>query len=243
MKKKVLLADEDLKERKRLRKYIEWAGNCQIVAECDNCLDAMEVIRSSPIDLLFLDVEMPDMSGMDFLRSFSPRPDTILTSTYDTYALEGFSLDVLDYLLKPFTFKRFMMAMDKHTRSRPEPLKLCSPGDSRHDRDFIYVREKHRTIKVRLGEICFMEELNGSLTILTENQRIQATHSLDQIEKELPDGAFIRIHGKYLVAVTKIRAFSPQWVELDQTTLPIERKFRAQAFQRLHYSLDFWCAS
>lgn len=236
MKDHVLIVNHGIKWREQIRKHIELAGGFHIAAYCTNGLDAMEVIRNSRIDLLFLEVEMPGLTGIEFLRSFKPHPAVILTSACDQFALEAFSLDVLDYLLQPISFRRFMMALDKYDRSRPGSPGMPFSERGQDNHDFIYIHEKHRILKVFAGEICFIEEVRPDLIIQTEQQRIQSTDTLDEMEARLSDGPFIRIHSKYLVSANKIRAFSPYCVELDQATLPIEGKFRSQALRSLQYT-------
>jgi DNA-binding LytR/AlgR family response regulator len=235
MKTKCLIVDDEPLARELIRGHIQKLENFDIVAECENAMKAMETLRTHQVDLMFLDIKMPQMTGIDFLKTLKRPPKVIFTTAFSQYALDGFELDVVDYLMKPVTFERFFKAVNKYFQSvQPGNVEL-ETGKGLHEESFIYVKENKRVIKIYLREIEFIEGLNEYIRIHTDNRRVVVKSSLQGIENKLPSEQFIRIHKSYIVSIARIRAFNATTIELENAKLRIGRNYKNQVFSALHY--------
>ncbi|MEZ5069862.1 MAG: LytTR family DNA-binding domain-containing protein [Bacteroidales bacterium] len=238
MKTRCLIVDDEPLARELIRGHIQKLENFEIVDECDNAMKAMAVLRNRPVDLMFLDIKMPQITGIEFLKTLKKPPKVIITTAFSQYALEGFELDVVDYLMKPVTFERFFKAINKYFQIGPnEPVRL-EQGNGHQEEDFIYVKENKRIIKIYLNEIHFIEGLNEYIRIHSENRRVVVKSSLHNIESKLPSEQFIRIHKSYIVSIPRIRAFNATTIELDNAKLRIGRNYKNQVFNALHYKQE-----
>jgi DNA-binding LytR/AlgR family response regulator len=221
-----------------IRGHIQKLENFEIVAECDNAMKAMDALRSHHVDLMFLDIKMPQMTGIDFLKTLKRPPKVIITTAFSQYALDGFELDVVDYLMKPVTFERFFKAINKFFQSGAADSIEIDGGNGINDEAFIYVKENKKIIKIYLREIHFIEGLNEYIRIHTDNRRVVVKSSLHSIEEKLPSEQFIRIHKSYIVSIPRIRAFNATTIELDNAKLRIGRNYKNQVFSALHYKQE-----
>jgi DNA-binding LytR/AlgR family response regulator len=235
MKTRCLIVDDEPLARELISGHIRKLENFEIVDECDNAMKAMDALRHQSVDLMFLDIKMPQMTGIDFLKTLKRPPKVIITTAFSQYALDGFELDVVDYLMKPVTFERFFKAVNKYFQSgSPEPVEL-EGGNGSSQESFIYVKENKRVIKIYLKEIEFIEGLNEYIRIHTDNRRVVVKSSLQNIENKLPSEQFIRIHKSYIVSIPRIRAFNATIIELENAKLRIGRNYKNQVFSALHY--------
>mgnify|MGYP001824797155 FL=1 len=238
MKTICLIVDDEPLARELIRAHITKLENFEIVAECDNAMKAMDALRSHTVDLMFLDIKMPQMTGIDFLKTLKRPPRVIITTAYSQYALDGFELDVVDYLMKPVTFERFFKSVNKYFQAgQPETVELENGNGTTQDA-FIYVKENKRIIKIYLKEIEFIEGLNEYIRIHTDNRRVVVKSSLQSIESKLPSEHFIRIHKSYIVSIPRIRAFNATTIELENAKLRIGRNYKNQVFSALHYKQE-----
>lgn len=238
MKTRCLVVDDEPLARELISGHIRKLENLEIVSECDNAMKAVDVLRNHTIDLMFLDIKMPQMTGIDFLKTLKRPPRVIITTAYSQYALDGFDLDVVDYLMKPVTFERFFKAVNKYYQSgHAENVELENGGGMSED-SFIYVKENKKVIKIYLKEIHFIEGLNEYIRIHTDNRRVVVKSSLQGIENKLPSDQFIRIHKSYIVSIPRIRAFNATTIELENTKLRIGRNYKNQVFSSLHYKQE-----
>lgn len=238
MKTRCLIVDDEPLARELIRGHIQKLENFEIIGECDNAMKALEVLRNHTVDLMFLDIKMPQMTGIDFLKTLKRPPKVIITTAFSQYALDGFELDVVDYLMKPVTFERFFKAVNKFFHSgNPENVELES-GNGGSQEAFIYVKENKRIIKIYLKEIHFIEGLNEYIRIHTENSRVVVKSSLQGIENKLPSEQFIRIHKSYIVSIPRIRAFNATTIELENAKLRIGRNYKNQVFSALQYKQE-----
>ena len=238
MKTRCLIVDDEPLARELIRGHIQKLENFEIVAECDNAMKAMASLRSHQVDLMFLDIKMPQMTGIDFLKTLKRPPKVIITTAYSQYALDGFELDVVDYPMKPITFERFFKSVNKYYQSgSPESVEM-EGGNGINDEAFIYVKETKKVIKSYLREIHFIEGLNEYIRIHTDNRRVVVKSSLHAIEEKLPQDAFIRIHKSYIVSIPRIRAFNATTIELENAKLRIGRNYKNQVFSALHYKQE-----
>jgi len=222
MKTRCLLVDDEPIAVDIIRNHIGKLENLEIVGVCGNAVEAFEFLREKPVDLIFLDIQMPKITGMDFLRTLKNPPKVIIVSAYREYALEGFELDVLDYLLKPVSFDRFLKAIDKYYHqagksSAPTGL----PADAENTIPFIWVRADRKNMKIALDQIRYIEGLKDYVKIYLEDQMIISKASMKEMEEKLPNDQFIRIHRSYLVSFSRIQAYTQDHVEVDRNILPI----------------------
>ena len=214
------LAAEGLEEFIRQTPVLEFAG------ACSDGLAALEFLKNNPVDVLFLDIHLPKLKGLDFLNTLQSPPQVILTTAYHQYAIEGYELNVVDYLLKPFGFPRFLAAVDK--LRLPEPA-LSAPDTNRPLRTFHFFNENKRQVRVFNDEILYVESLKEYVKIhTTTGDAIVTRFQLGEFEKHLKDSNILRIHRSFLVAKDKIRAFSATAVEVEGKKLPIGNSFRAE---------------
>lgn len=236
MKTNCLIVDDEPLARELIRNYIQKLDNFEIVAECGDAMKALEALRNHKVDLMFMDIEMPQITGIEFLKTLKHPPQVIITTAYREYALEGFELDVIDYLLKPITFERFLKAVNKYFQTATDPLgsvENYSPANN-NDEAFIYVKENKKVLKVHLNEILYIEGLSEYVKIHTTEKRIVTKASMTSMEEKLPDNDFIRIHKSYIVSLRKIEAFTSTSIEIHGKELPIGRSFKNRIAQVLH---------
>ena len=236
MKTKCLIVDDEPLARDLMRSHINKLENFQIVAECGDAMKALYELRSHPVDLMFMDIQMPQITGVEFLRTLRNPPKVIITTAYREYAVEGFELDVVDFLLKPITFERFLKAVNKYYQSGPgEPLKTLEnlQVNSSSDEDFIYVKENKKVIKLHLSEILYIEGLSEYVQIHTENRKIVTKNSMNNMAAKLPEPGFLRIHKSFIVSLAKIEAFTSTTIEIPGKKLPIGRSYKNAVIEAL----------
>jgi DNA-binding LytR/AlgR family response regulator len=229
MKIRCLLVDDEPPALAVLRSHIAAVPMLEVVAQCHNAIAAFEALQKHPVDLMFLDVKMPQLTGTDFLRSLRNPPKVILTTAYRDYALDGYDLDIVDYLLKPISLDRFLRAIQKVYRleSTP-PLTVPAPRETTHaetDR-FLYFRADRKMVKVMVDEILYVESLKDYVRIVTAARQIVAKQTITSLEEMLPEDAFLRIHRSFIVARNRIDSFSPNHVEVGGKELPIGRHYK-----------------
>lgn len=227
-----LIVDDEPLARNLLTDYVGKVPSLQLLQACASPLAAMEVLRTTPVDLLFLDIQMPEITGISLLRTLQKRPLVILTTAYSEYALEGYDLDVVDYLLKPITFERFLRAVEKVnqrlTTPVPPPPAQAPRAESTEQQPFVFVKDGTKLVKVRWADILYVEGLKDYVTIHTRQQKIVTLQRLKTLEEQLPTDKFIRIHHSYIVAVDAIDVVHKGEVQIGSTTLPVSDSYRKQ---------------
>ena len=221
-----------------LESYILRIDGLELVARCDNALQAFDLLLTHPIDLIFLDIQMPRLDGIEFLKTLQTPPKVIFTTAYREYAIEAFELDVVDYLLKPIPFSRFLKAVNKAFNLLQQKtgtaaattaiLPTTEEGLPLHSQENIIVRADKKMIKIPLEEIQYIESLKDYVIIYLPNRRVVTKQKISYLEQKLPEGDFLRIHRSYLVAISKIQAFSPNHVEINSQELPIGRSYKSE---------------
>lgn len=210
--------------------YLELAGSCQ------NALEAFEILKKEPIDLVFLDIQMPMITGMEFVRSLQNPPGIIFTTAYRQYAVESYELNVIDYLLKPITFARFLKAIDKYlgtVKPSSAPVPQVAPETSPEDHLFVNANKKH--VKVRFEEILYVESLKDYIRIHTEEQKITTKEKIGDFADKLP-AHFLRIHRSFIVNRAKITAFTAHDVEIGEREIPIGGSYKQWVLEVLKES-------
>lgn len=234
MKTNCLIIDDEPLARKLIRNHIEKIENMVIVAECENAIKATEVLRNHHIDLMFTDIQMPEISGIEFLRTLEKMPSVIITTAHRKFALEGYELNVVDYLLKPVSFSRFVKALNKYFRlnsslQNPNEIQVAHYSHT----DYIYVRENKRYVKIPLKDILYVEGLGEYIQIYTTIRKVITKLSFGELAEQLPQTDFIRIHKSFIISVHKVDAFTSHSVEIGNKTLAIGRRYKTEVLEVL----------
>lgn len=235
MKTKCLIIDDEPLARELMRSHIEKLENIEIVAECGDAMKALNKLRENKIDLMFMDIQMPQITGIEFLKILKNPPKVIITTAFREYALDGFELDVVDYLLKPITFERFLKSVNKYYQITHEDVQNAAPASEiqTSDESFIYVKENKRVIKVYLHDILYIEGLSEYVQIYTDKKKIVTKISMISLEEKLPDDDFLRIHKSFIVSTSKIEAFTSHTIEVPGKELPIGRSYKSTVLNAL----------
>jgi two-component system LytT family response regulator len=225
----VIVDDEPL-ARNLMTEYVRKVpALLNLVEACSSPLAALEVLRNNNVDILFLDVQMPEITGISLLKVLQKKPLVVLTTAYSEYALEGYELDVADYLLKPITFERFLRTVDKliqrlETKTPPATPQERSPSEP--SPAFVFVKDGTKLVKVRLDDILYVEGLKDYVTIHTRTQKVVSLQRLKALEEQLPADKFIRIHNSYIVALDAIEVIHKGDVQIGQAVLPIGETYK-----------------
>jgi DNA-binding LytR/AlgR family response regulator len=219
---KCLIVDDEPPAVKIIKSYVELVADLSIVGSCSNVLQAIEILKKEKVDLIFLDIQMPKLTGIAFLKTLSHPPKVIFTTAYKEYALDAFDLDAVDYLLKPVSLERFLKAVNKVTNTHPEEGKEQAPLRQ----GFLYFRADRKMVKVFLEDILFIESLKDYIKIhRTNNKPLTIKYSLSTIEAMLPRDLFLRVHRSFIVSINKVTAFTPHDIEIGNIEIPIGRQY------------------
>lgn len=238
MKTKCLIVDDEPLARELIRSHVEKLENFEIVAECSNAMKALNLLREMQVDLVFMDIQMPQITGIEFLKTLKHPPKVIITTAYREYALESFELDVVDYLLKPITFERFLKAVNRYYQMNQDGVQLIANKSSEKSSEeiFIYIKENKKVVKVYLSEIKYIEGLSEYIQIFTDKRKIITKTSMAQMEEKLANENFLRIHKSFIVSISKIEAFTANTIEIQGKELPIGRSFKNAVLGALNFS-------
>ncbi len=216
-----IIIDDEPFARKLLADYIKKVPFLSLKGDYSSALDALTAMDSEEVDLLFLDIQMPDLSGIEFLKVLRNRPYVIFTTAHKEFALEGFELDAVDYLLKPFDFSRFLKSVEK-VRSLTEPAPL-PPSESKA---YIFLKESHQHVKVELEQICYIKGLKDYLRIVTNEQQHIVLQTMKALQEKLPTPPFIRIHNSYIINLDQVEAVLSNQVRIRGELIPIGPTYR-----------------
>lgn len=226
MKLKCLIVEDEPLARNLLAEYVRKVSYLELIDACSNPLTALEVLRNHPVDLMFLDIQMPEITGISLLRSLQKKPLVILTTAYSEYALESYELDVVDYLLKPVTFDRFLKAVDKASqRISPQSVTQEQPPVGKQER-FVFVKDGTKLVRINYDDILFVEGLKDYVTIVTKTQKIVSLQRLKTLETQLPADQFIRIHHSYIVSLKALDTIHKGEVQIGTHVIPISESYK-----------------
>jgi len=214
-------------------RYIAAVPTLRLVGSCTNAVEALAMLQQQNIDLLFLDIQMPQILGTQFIRTLKNPPKVIFTTAYRKFAVEGFELDAVDYLLKPITFERFLKAVNKvmDLPAQDTPPAAVKSG-SLADR-FIHLRADRKVQKIALDDIIYIESLKDYCKIVTASKKIVTRQPISSIESSLPEKDFLRIHRSYIVSLSKIESYTNELIEIAHQELPIGRMYRYEVERSL----------
>ena len=227
----VIIDDEPL-ARKGLKEYIQDVDFLQLVGEFDNPLKAADIMMREKIDLLFLDIQMPKMTGMEFMKTLSHPPMVIFTTAYPQYAVEGFELNAIDYLLKPFSFERFWKSVLKARSMKESADKTNAPANVAEP-DYFFIKSDSKLVKIFYDEILFIEALQNYVAVHTTSKKYITYLTFRSIEEHLPASRFIRTHKSYIVSAAKVESIEGNDIKIGQHHIPISRTERDAVLQQL----------
>ena len=237
MNLRCLIIDDEPPAIKLLAKYISSINGLKIVGQCSNAIEALNVLHANPVDVIFLDIKMPTMLGTDFLKSLSHPPKIIFVTAYREYAVEGFELEAVDYLVKPVSFERFFKAITKLNRvSEPDPI--SAPADYKPNPEaFVYLKVDRDMKKIFINEVTFIESWKDYVKVyLKSGKTVLARQSISAMENLLSEHKFLRVHRSYMVSLDKVTSYNGLSVQINENDIPIGRLYKQAVMDRLHTS-------
>lgn len=230
---KCIIVEDEQPARELLLMYTEQMPDLEVIGIFDNAFAAFSFLQSNPVDLMFLDIQMPRMTGLELLRSLKSTPNVIITTAYRDYALDAFELDVIDYLLKPISQDRFLKSISKfHFYSNIQSERPAK--DTTFDHAYIFLKVGKDQIKVFLKDIVYIEGLKDYIKVFTtaSDKMLIAYDRIGYMAEKLPDNHFVRIHKSYIIAIDRISNYNSETVKLNQIELPIGRVYK-QSFLKV----------
>jgi DNA-binding LytR/AlgR family response regulator len=234
MKIRCLIIDDEPLAQRVIERYADDISFLEIVHKCNNAMDALEFLKSHETDLIFLDINMPKLTGIEFLRTLKHPPLVIITTAYAEYAIQGYDLNVLDYLMKPFSFERFVKAVQKaqgflHTRELTGDEII--PQETAEG-DFIFIKSSKKTYRVNFSDILYVEALGDYVKIFTTEKMIVSYQSMKNMEKMLPPKNFPRIHKSFIVSMARVEVIEGNHVKIRDRQIPIGTNYKTE-FEKL----------
>lgn len=236
MKISCLIVDDEPLAIKVLENHISKIDFLEICGICRSALEALKFLQSTPVDLIFLDIQMPNLTGLDFVKTLSHPPKVIFTTAYRDYAVESYELNALDYLVKPVSFERFFKAIHKVLELMPTDKKITPERtDTIPSESFIYLKSDKKVFKVILKNILYIESLTDYIIVHTTDQgKISSYQNISHLEEILPKDKFLRIHRSFLISLDHLVSFSASCVFIADVELPIGRTHKEEVLQRLN---------
>ncbi|WP_439697578.1 LytR/AlgR family response regulator transcription factor [Mucilaginibacter sp. AW1-7] len=222
-----IITDDEPFARKGLQGYVEKINFFDLKAKCEDAMELSEVLKQQPVDLLFLDIQMPHLTGVEFIKSLQNPPKVIFTTAFKEYATDGFDLDVLDYLLKPISFERFMKAAFKAKDY------FDQKGSSDFEMGYMFVKSEGKLEKIVFDEVLFVQGMENYVVIQTVNKKIITHSTLKAFGERLPQRKFIQTHKSYFVAYDKVNSIDGNMLDVGTNHVPISRQLREQVIQLL----------
>ena len=234
MKLRCLLIDDEPPALKVLASYISSINGLEIVAQCKNAIEALDVLHQKTIDVIFLDIKMPKILGTEFLKNLSHPPKVIFVTAYRDYAVEGYELDAVDYLVKPVSFERFFKAITKLNRMMDKEVVTTAVEFKSNPEAFVYLKVDRDMKKIFVNEIVYIESWKDYVKLFLANgKNVLAKQSISAMENLLSDHKFLRVHRSYMVSLNKISGYNGLSVQLDSKEIPIGRLYKQVVMERL----------
>ena len=227
-----IIVDDEPMAREILATHLQKIDFVNIVASCKNAMEAYTILNSKTINLVFLDINMPEVSGLSLAKSINKNVKVIFTTAYREYAVEGFNLEAVDYLLKPISFERLLQALNKINNNSSD-LTISSDDKKMDTNDFIFVRSDRKMIKINFKEIHYIESLSDYIKIHLQDKTIVTRETISNIEAKLPQTQFLRVHRSYIIAISKIDSFTNEFVEIHKKAIPISRSYKTSVLNTL----------
>ncbi len=234
MNLRCIAIDDEPLALKQMKAYIEKTPFLELVGLCNNAFDAMKVVGEQSPDLLFVDINMPELSGVDFVRSLSGNAMVIFTTAYSEYALEGFEVSAVDYLLKPISYSNFLKAATKAQQLAILKSTQANNTSSPNEDDYLFVKSEYKTVRVQLSDVEYIEGMKEYVKIhLADGQNITTLLSMKALEEKLPIDKFMRIHRSFIINLSRITAIERQRVVIGKEYLPVGEQYSAAFFKRI----------
>ncbi len=235
VKIKCLIVDDEPLAREVLKRYIEQIPTLELVGECASVIQTMISLQQQATDLIFLDIRMPQLNGTDLLKTVKNLPKVIFTTAYSEYALEGYELDVVDYLMKPVRFDRFLKAVNKaYPLQTGKPLpETETVQEEKKPEPFAYFRVDRKMIKVLFNDILYIESMKDYVKVITTADTIITKQSISSVEAMLPEKLFVRTHRSFIASVDKIKSFTSEILEIGKNEIPIGKLYRNNVLKML----------
>ncbi len=227
-----IIVDDEPVAREILEIHLSKIDTIDVVANCKNALEAFQAVNTYPVDLIFLDINMPDISGLTFAKAVSKEVKVIFTTAYREYAIDGFDLQAVDYLLKPISFPRLFQSISKYIGEN-QKTEVLSSKEIEDKPDSIFVRSDRKMIRINFDEILYIESLSDYIKIHLNEKLVLTRETITSIEAKLPKNDFLRVHRSFIVAVGKIESYTNEIIELGQKDIPISRSYRQQVMEFL----------
>lgn len=231
---RTLIIDDEPHAIEIIERYAANVPEIDVIGTCPNAIKAYQLLQITPVDLLFLDIKMPGLSGTDLMRSLKNPPMVVLTTAYPDHALEGFDLDAIDYLLKPIPLPRFLRAVDKvlfHFKGA-QPRPAAEPPANAQKEHYLYLRVERRFVKVNTSDILWIESVKDYLKVVTADEVFISKQKISLTEKLLPTGKFMRIHRSFIAPLDKVERMHPSHVVVEGHQLPIGRNYRQSCIRQ-----------
>jgi DNA-binding LytR/AlgR family response regulator len=234
MKIKCLIIEDEKLAAEKLSGFIEKITVLELVSTFNDGISAINFLKSNTVDLIFLDIEMKDFNGIQFLKALQVKPAVIITSAYEKYAIAGYEFSVVDYLLKPYTLERFLQSVDKaiNLKELKEKAKNYELIASQSN-EYIFVKSENRIEKIELDDILFIEGMKDYLRIHTKSRKVMTLQSFSGLLQYLPGNNFIRVHNSYLVSINKIENIERNRIKIGDTLIPISDKYKDSFFRSI----------
>ena len=223
----IIIDDEPIAIRV-IRNHLASFPDFEVVAECNNALEAFTFLSKVKVDLMFCDIQMPQLTGVDFVRTLSHPPKVIFTTAYRDYAIDAFELQVIDYLLKPISFERFAKAIHHFLEQSAPLLQTSETANSENDKEFIFLKADKKHYKINLCDLLYFESMGDYVVAYTTTQKIVSKERISYLSEQLPPEKFIQIHRGYIVSIDRIETVGPGFVEINRKKLPVGRNFKEQ---------------
>jgi DNA-binding LytR/AlgR family response regulator len=230
MKLNCLIIDDEPIARKGIAEYVKEVDFLHLIAQCENPLKVASELKRHTIDLIYLDIQMPKLSGIEFLKSLPNPPLTIITTAHPGYALEGYTLDIVDYLVKPIPFERFLRASQK--AKEISRLKRMTDG-SAMERDYFFVKSNNKYEKLFFSDVRFIEALQNYVVIHTNNRKLITYLTMSAMEQQLPLTHFLKVHKSYIIGMYHVKALDGNDVVIDDVRIPISRNLKEEVTKRI----------
>ncbi len=228
-----IIVDDEPIAREILENHLRKIEAIKVVSTCKNAIEAFNEINANKIDLIFLDINMPEISGLSFAKSINKNIKVIFTTAYREYAVDGFNLQAVDYLLKPISFERLLQAVNKYLDENISIEKEITSEIKEGKNNFIFVRSERKMVKINFSEINFIESFSDYIKIHLEDKTIVTRETISNIEAKLPQKDFLRIHRSYIVSISKIESFTNEFIEMKNMAHPISRSYKKDVLARL----------
>lgn len=230
---KTIIIDDEFPARKLLSEYASKIANIKLCGVCDNAVHALELLQNEEVDLIFTDIQMPDLSGMEFIRSLKNPPLIVFTTAHSEYAIDSYELEAVDYLLKPISFPRFVQAVNK-VQERIQLLR-SKECETKPEKDYFMVKADYKLYRIDFVNILFVEGQSEYVTFhLKDNKKITAYYALKKLEEELPSRDFMRIHKSYIVSLANIESVEGNLVTIAGKKLSIGKNYKDLLMDRLN---------